>query len=217
MKKFCSLFSCLMFVVFAAGCSKDNKSSPTSFVTIYADGVAVNSLTLVSNQKVNLEAVLRDSAGNVVDGYTTAWSIDGSFGTFSSQTSNSTVFTAVDGSTVGTYSGIIADCNGIKKKIPASVQLFSISTPFSGSNTIPYGSTKNFTATATLAGLPYTGTVKWAVVPAGVGYFSSETTQTGEAVTYYAPASGSPKTIKIAVTVNGITVEVGGGIPFYLN
>ena len=110
MKKILLFSLCFAVCGFVIGCSKDDKKSgPKSTVTIEADGVAVNSLDLVSSQQVNLKAILKDAQGVIVDIYTVNWSCTDNLGTFSVNTSTETVFTAVNGWFSGSKKYITAD------------------------------------------------------------------------------------------------------------
>ena len=185
MKKFNYIIAVLVLIM--ASCSDDDAKGS---VTVLADGEPINSLELISNQKVELTAILKCSQGNIVEDFTTAWTVSGSVGTFSNPTSSVTDFTALNGSATG--HSITVDCDGIKKRIPLTISLFEISISFSGSNSIKMGETKEFTATAKLNGQDYSGTVEWGVAAGSISSldeasFFPSTTQTGEPVTFTAP------------------------------
>lgn len=195
-------------------CSKDNKKKKkydASTVTVLVDGTSKDSLLLISNQEINLEAVFADKDGNPLNGYSTVWSCTDGLGAFSSQISGNTTFTAT---TAGTYNNayIMATCvvqNGepISKKVTVTLQEFVIEMEASTlHHDIPISQNPNVRVRSIRTDIDVSNvTIQWSTMD-GRGSFSPSTTSVGEWTEFN--ALGLPGTANIVATVMGFGKSV---------
>lgn len=104
------LFCCIFCFI---GCAEKNRLT-TPLMTVAIDPVTKIEVTV--GVETDLSAVIRDAGGNLIV-QPVQWSIDNSIGTFSSETSMSTTFTAV-----APGDGVITlTCLGISSTVEVSV------------------------------------------------------------------------------------------------
>lgn len=206
MKRIVSFVFCFTLLVALAACSDSGgNSGPKSAVTIESEGSPVNILELVSNQSVNLKAVLKDKSGNLVDNYTTNWMCTEGLGSFSVNNSSETIFTAMNGYFSGSVKSITADCNGVKKTVNVTVGQFSIALSMQGGNTIRNTETLKIKATVNKGGVEDTSIpITWSLSQQEGGGDITPSTYSGEYATYTPPA-GSEGNIYIYASANGVT------------